>query len=139
MKKILLLTALLFSLVSFAQKTTKQKDIQNLINAMQIKATMESMVIKGIETYKIQKPFVAQQVWDKIINEVDYSSYLNKVEVIFNNNYTQTEIKNLTASIKPNQLPQFKNIVQKQLYDAGNEFGKKFGALMKNNIATYRY
>lgn len=48
MKKILLLPALLFSLVSFAQKTTKQKDIQDLINAMQIKGTMESMVIKEI-------------------------------------------------------------------------------------------
>lgn len=141
MKKILLLPAILFSLSVFAQTTTKQQDIENLLTALQIKPTMQNMVSKGIELYKKKKPAVVQQVWDDIKNTVDYTSYMNKVLGIFDTNYTQPEIKNLVslaATTKP-ELFKFKNIVQQQLYNAGNEFGKKFGTLIKDTLKSRGY
>jgi len=51
------------------------------------------------------------------------------------------EIKNLISlatTAKP-ELPQFKNIVQQQLYDAGHEFGKKFGTLIKDTLKNKWY
>jgi predicted nucleic-acid-binding protein len=139
MKQIILLLTLFISVNSFSQKVTKQQDIQTLINAMQIKATMQSIVDKGIETYKKQKPAVSQQVWNDIKSKVDYTSYISQVANIFDNNYSQLEIKSLVAAIKPNQLPQFKKIVQQQLYQAGNDFGKKFGTLINQALTSNGY
>jgi len=97
---------------------------------------MEGVVDRGIELYQKKKPAVPQQVWIDIKNSVDYTSYMNKVTCIFDSNYSQQEIKNLVtlANASKPKLPQFKNIVQHQLYDAGNEFGKKFGELIKEKL-----
>ena len=65
------------------------------MTAMQIKLTMQTMVSKGIDIYKKQKPAVPQQVWDEIQKSVVYTSYMDKVADIFDKNYTQPEIKEL--------------------------------------------
>lgn len=110
------------------------------MSAMQIKPTMQTMVTQGIEIFKKQKPAVPQQVWDEIQRSVVYTSYINKVADIFNKNYTQPEIKELiTLTTAQQKLPQFKKVVQQQLYDAGNEFGKNFGNLIKTRLKSGGY
>lgn len=142
MKKLLLLSLLAFCFAGSAQTTTKQQDIQKLLTALQIKNIMQSMVSNGIELYKKQKPAVPQQVWNDIKKSVDYSSYMTQVAAIFDNNYSQPEIKNLitlAASAPPGKLPQFKKIVQQELYNAGKEFGNNFGNLIKLTLKSKGY
>jgi hypothetical protein len=141
MKIFLVLILTCLTNISFAQKTTKHQDMQNLLSALQIKATMQNMVIKGIELYKKQKPAVPQQVWNEIKNSIEYTSYMNKVSGIFDNNYTQPEIKNLislAAATKP-KLPQFKTIVQQQLYNEGKVFGKYLGSFIQGQLQSKGY
>lgn len=141
MKKIFLLPLLILSMTAFAQKTSKQQDIQRLLTALLIKPTMQNMVSKGIEYFKKQKPLVPLQVWDNIKTTIDYTPYMTMVAVIFDSNYSQPEIKNLISQTDADKskIPQFQNTVQKQLYNAGSEFGKNFAELLKNTLKSKGY
>lgn len=131
---------LLISISTVAQQT-KQQDIKHLIELIQIKPTMQNMVQQGIEYYQKQKPAVPQQVWKDIKSSIDYQPYLNLVEQIFDENYTQAEIKNLIAEAKinPKKPPLFKNIVQQKLYDAGKEFGTNYGNFVTQTLINKGY
>lgn len=138
MKYLFTLSTLFICITAFTQKTTKQQDIQNLLTALKIKATMQNILTNGIELIKKQKPAVPQQVWNDIAIKVDYGSYMDKVTAIFHSNYTQPEIKNLITQAKnnPKKLPLFKGIVQQQLYDAGKLFGGNYASFIKQTLIT---
>ncbi len=140
MKNILLLSLLLVSFSAFTQ--SKQQDVQNLLTVLKIKPTMLNMVNTGIDLYKRQKPLVPQNTWDNIKNLVDYTLYVNKIAGIFNNNYTQPELKHLiilAQKAKPGKQPKFKPAVKTLLYNAGNEFGKQFASLIKEELRLKGY
>lgn len=141
MKPLLSLAVFYFlSLPLFAQQS-KQKDITTLIQLMKIEPTMKGMVNNGIELMKKQKPSVPEQVWNSIKSSVDYKPYTNRVEQIFNTNYTEAEINNLVAEAKvnPKKMPLFKQIVQQQLYDAGKQFGKNYANSILQTLAAKGY
>ena len=140
MKKIFLAALLVVSVAGFAQ--TKQQDVKNLLAALQIKPTMQNMVHTGVNLFKSKKPAVPQQVWNDIENLVDYTPYLNTVTAIFNNNYTQTELKHLTmlaTKAKAGKQPKFKPSVKTALYNAGNDFGKQLANLINTQLMTKGY
>lgn len=104
---------------------------------MQVKTNMQKLVDGTIELYQKQKPAVPQQVWDEIKNKLDYISFVNKVSAIYDNNYTQAEIRQLIKIIpssKPKQQPQLKPAVQEQSYNFSNEFGKNFSSIVKEEL-----
>lgn len=123
---------LLISISTVAQQA-KQQDIKHLIELIQIKPTMQNMVDQGIIYYQKQKPTVPQQVWKDIKSSIDYQPYLNLVEQIFDENYTQAEIQSLIYEVKenPKVTPRFKQIVQQLLYDTGKEFGENYANYIK--------
>ncbi len=131
---------LFISVFVFAQNT-KHQDVQKLIQLIQIKPTMQNIVEQGIIYYQKQKPAVPKEVWKDIENSINYQPYLSRTEHIFNENYTQAEIKILIdeAKANPNKPPLFKNIVQQQLYDAGKEFGKNYGNLITQTLKSKGY
>lgn len=142
MKKILLAPLLFVSIVLIAQEPTKQQDIQKLLTSLHVKASVEKMATQGIELYKKQKPAVPQKVWNDILNAVDYSAYLNKVAEVFDNNYTQPEIKHLidlANNAKPGMIPKLKPTVKEQLYYTSNEFGKNFGNYINTQLKAKMY
>jgi acetolactate synthase small subunit len=139
-----LFLSLFFLISQFAHsqiQQNKQQDISTLMQLMKIEPTMKGMVENGIELIKKQKPAVPQQIWNSIKTSVDYKPYVNRVEQIFDANYTQAEIKNLIAEVKanPKKMPLFKQIVQQQLYDAGKQFGKNYANSIKQTLTAKRY
>lgn len=142
MKIFLVLAFTCLTNILFAQKNTKQQDIQKLLTVMQVKANMQKLVDGAIELYKKQKPAVPQQVWNEIKSKLDYNSYLNDIAAVYDNNYSQQEIKQLIKiipTLRPNQQPPLKPTVQDQSYKLGNEFGKKFAALIKEQLQIKGY
>src|SRR4051812_15492036 len=141
MKNIVFLFTLIISGTAFAQKSTKQQDVQQLVDVLQVRTLTQEVINKLIELHKKQKPAVPQQVWDDIKNSVDYNAYVVKVADIFNANYTQVELQQLIRSaiaLKPKQ-PQFKNIVQHQLYDAGQGFGQQLANAIQTKLKSKGY
>ena len=141
MKKTVFILFLIFPFTLFAQ-TTKTQDIQKLIEVLQIKNNIQNMAGSGIELYKKQKPAVPQHVWNEILSSMDYRPYLNKVASIFDNNYTQAEIKHLLElanNAKPGRIPKFKPIVKEQIYTASNEFGKQSAELIAQQLKNKGY
>lgn len=109
---------------------------------MQVKANMQKLVSEVVELYQKQKPTVPQQVWNEIKNKLDYNSYINDFAAVLDNNYSQQEIKQLIKiipTLKPKQNPPFKLEVQEQSYKLGNEFGKSFAAILKEQLKTKGY
>jgi hypothetical protein len=142
MKKLLLLPFILFCFTAFAQKTTKQQDIENLLAVMQVKGNIQKLVDGAIEIYQKQKPAVPKQVWNEIKNNLDYNSFMNKMTAIYDSNYTQAEIKELIRNLltlKPNQQQPFKQVVQEQAYNLSNEFGKNFSNIVKEQLKSKGY
>jgi len=142
MKIFLALAFTCLTTISFAQKTTKQQDIQKLLTVMQVKNNMQKLVSDAIGLYQKQKPAVPQQVWNEIKDKLDYTFYLNDIAAVYDNNYSQQEIKQLIKiipTLKPNQPPPLKPAVQEQSYKLGNEFGKNFSALVKEQLRTKGY
>jgi hypothetical protein len=126
-----LILLIFFPFVLTAQTTNnKHQDVQVLIQALHIKNNIQGMVDYAIKLYKEKKTTVPDQLWNNIRNSIDYTSYLDNVISIFDKNYTQQEIRHLTflaQNAKPNKQPILKTEVKKELYNAGNSFGKKFG------------
>lgn len=138
MKKILLLFAVMISVTAFAQKSTRQSELQQLLEVLQMRSSTQEVVNKLIDLHKKQKPAVPQQVWNDIKNSVDYNAYMTKVADIFRANYTKDELHQLIKSaiaVKPKQ-PQFKNIVQRQLYDAGKGFGQQLADAIQTQLKS---
>lgn len=125
----------------YAFSGNKHHSIVKLMQLIQIHSTMNKMVEQSISYYNQQNPGVSQQVWIDIKQNIDYVTYIKKVEQIFDANYSQKEIKYLIliAKSNPNKMPLFKQIVQQQLYLAGKEFGKGYSNLIKRALNQKGY
>ena len=109
---------------------------------MQVKANMQKLVEGAIKLYQKQKPAVPRQGWNEIKNKMDYTFFMNKMTALYDNNYSQSEIKQLIKiiqTLKPNLQPPLKPAVQEQSYSLSNELGKKFSALVKEQLQTKGY
>jgi len=141
MKKLLVIPILLFLTVAHAQTSVKKQEIKTLLGILQMEANTQLIVNKFFDAYKQQKPGVPPKVWNEIHQGIDYTPYMQQIANIFDSNYDQTEVENLIAiakASKPN-LPEFKKIVQQQLYDTGKNFGRSLSATIQTQLKAKGY
>lgn len=120
---------------------SKTQDVRLLMQQVKIESTIKTLIETGISYFKKDKPNVPEVAWNDIRRGVDYSSYIDRVEQIFNDNYSHEEIQGLIVEAKanPEKLPLFKKTVQEQLYEAGKQFGARYAEYLKKALAQKGY
>ena len=115
---------------------SKEQDIQTIMKLIHINETMGIMVENSIAIYKKKYPYTQQKVWDEIKASVNYSKYSKKIFGIFDNSYTQPELKVLLqqAATIPSSKLRLKKNVQNELFRTGNEFGIEVAKIIQKKF-----
>lgn len=132
-KNLILISVMLFS---FIQSSTNA-NVEKLFTITKTKVITEQMVLEVMGMYKKRYPNVSVMTWGSIESNIDYNSYYKKIKQIYSTNYTDAEIKELIKLYNTKTIDKYTaktKKVEKQLYDAGKEFGKELSQFIISKI-----
>ncbi|TGD56846.1 DUF2059 domain-containing protein [Flavobacterium humi] len=108
---------------------------------MQIKQQSEMMVNSMIDAYAKQKPNIPAAVWQDIKKLHFNDVYLKEVKKVFQENYTEAEVKDLMATVDKYGINAYKPkpAITEKLYEVGKNFGKSVGIQIQNRLKKLGY
>ncbi|WP_313215037.1 DUF2059 domain-containing protein [Soonwooa sp.] len=125
MKRIVLISAILISTLSFAQ--TKEQKVEKLMEVTGMTKNMELMFNQVLDIYAKDHPAVPASYWTKVKEKVNYNDLIMKMSVVYIKYYTSQDLDEL---IKFYQTPVGKKTISTlpQIMQEGMEIGKLWGA-----------
>lgn len=120
MRNLIILTALIF-LCSLSTPL-----IIEILQLSKAKESAEKVVRIYLNHYKKSKKGVPDNVWQKIEKGVNYNPFLNNVAMLYENNYSQEELKLMLSYLQNGEKLKYEALVKRienPLYIIGNEFG----------------
>ncbi|MGV7108074.1 DUF2059 domain-containing protein [Flavobacterium sp. U410] len=138
MKKILFFLSL-FTILSYSQQKTTQKDllIDKLFRINKTEESCKILIDQIVSQYKKKYPSINDTKWKTITNKIDYISFIKSSKNIYYTNFTEKEINELIVLYESNERSKYTDKTQKvstQLYQLGKQFGQDVARLINQEI-----
>ena len=141
MNKVIIFLVFFFSF-GMINAQTKSDEIRELIRLTRVQESAELMVDATINYFSSQKSNVPQSIWESIKDEVDYNSYLKKIEPIYDIQFTLQELKELNLFFKTSVGKKYINtmpVINQDIYLVGKKFGQEFGQVVTKKLQSLGY
>ncbi len=140
MKKTLILLFLGVFLSVNAQDK-KAMVIEDILTITQTKESIPLIVNSIIDGFKQKRTDIPEEYWQEIKDGVDYITFLDNARKLYKENYNLSELEELVQMLKSGDIDTYKRKSEKiapQLYQSGNEFGRKTVEYITLKVNNYK-
>jgi hypothetical protein len=114
---------------------------EEIVALTKTKESTRQIVNLYIDAYKKKKQ-VPEPVWNSIASQIDYSSFMLEVKALYENNFSDEELKRMADYLHAQQTEKFVQLskrIEKDLYSLSNNFGKKLAADIETKLKNAGY
>jgi hypothetical protein len=114
---------------------------EEIIALTKTKESTKQIVNLYIDAYKKKKQ-VPEQVWSSIASQVDYAPFILEVKMLYENNFSDEELKRMADHLRSHQAEKFAELskpIEKDLYSLSNKFGKKLAVDIETKLKNAGY